>query len=199
MSDISVVLLHGLGGNAWSLAPLALYLHAIGYTKTVVPTYKSDDFDNFNTLLNHVDESLQSQIDKDEEIIVIGQSMGGVVANNLHTKGWIVKGAIYIGSPLHGASLLKRLETILPSKVVNVLKKPAYEILKDKCRDPEPPHPYFTVSMGWFGTEFDGCVHKEEAVLDESRNHHLYWSDHRTAFADPRLFSQVGKCMQTFT
>lgn len=41
------------------------------------------------------------KVNRSEEIILIGQSMGGVVANNLHTKGWKIKKAIYVGSPLH--------------------------------------------------------------------------------------------------
>ena len=145
--------------------------------------------------VEYVDKEIEKITPKNIEIILVGQSMGGVISNNMHTKGWKIKKAVYIGSPLHGAQLLNYLNDILPDFVVKILKKPAHDILMDKEREEEPPHDYHTISMGWFNTEFDGCVYKDEVVLNEDKHVHLCWADHRTIFANPRLWTLVGNLL----
>ena len=119
----------------------------------------------------------------------------GVVANNIHKKGWKVLYAVYIGSPLHGARLLNQLEKIVPTNIRDALYKKPYGILQKCTRASEPDHDYNTISMGWFNTEFDGCVYKDEVVLNEDKHVHLCWADHRTIFANPRLWTLVGNLL----
>jgi hypothetical protein len=189
-------MLHGLGAHPITLKPLEWYLNYIGHVNTYNIKYKVNQYatvqqsvDEVDTIL--LDAGMQKTTD---ELILIGQSMGGVVANNLHTAGWNIVFAIYIGSPLHGANLINQLERTLPRMIINILNKPPYDILKNKDREDEPPHPYKTITMSWlFTSSFDGCVYKNEAMLDEQNNMHLYAADHRTVFANPRLWFKVGK------
>jgi len=184
-------MLHGLGGHPATLLPLELFLNFCGYNNTHKISYSVDEL-SLEECLDYVDkEMLTITKSRTEEVVLIGQSMGGVVSNNMHTKGWNIKLAIYIGSPLHGANLLNQLEKKLPDKVKNYFYKKPYDFLKNKDFEPEPPHPYKTVSMGWFFSDFDGCVYKNETILDPKHHTHLQWADHRTIFANPRLGALV--------
>ncbi len=190
-----IFLLHGLGAHSATLWPLMKYLNYCGYTNIHNLNYPVDELE-FDETLDFVDDLMCKLADKDkDEIILIGQSMGGVVSNNMHTKGWTIKKAIYIGSPLHGANLLNQVEAILPTPIKNYFYKKPYDMLKIKEREVEPPHPYHCITMGWFNTEFDGCVYKEEAVLDAEHHTHLRWADHRTIFANPRLWLIVNNLL----
>ena len=190
-----VILLHGLapefmaGATLW---PLEMYLRTVcGFENTHRVRYTTDNVE-FDAMLDAVDEKIAEITNRKTPIIVIGRSMGGLIANSLHTKGWNISYAIYIGAPLHGASLLNKLEGTLPTVVRNALYKVPYQHLMTKGRDPEPPHDYHTISMAWPLTEFDGCVFKNEATLDEKNHTHLAWADHRTVFLNPRLWWHVG-------
>ena len=191
--NIPVFLLHGVGGHTITLLPLEFYLKKIGYKRTFIISYPVDYFDCLDKNVDYVDEEMEKFADKEKEkVIIIGQSMGGIVANNLHKKGWNIQKSIYIGSPLHGANLLNQLESILPNTIKNNLNKKPYDYLKNKTQEEEPPHDYHTISMGWFYSNFDGCVYKEETILNEENHTHLYWADHRIVFIDPRLWFLVS-------
>lgn len=133
--------------------------------------------------------------DRNKPIIVIGQSMGGVIANSLHKKQWDITIAIYIGSPLHGARLLNHLDSNLPTVIRDWFYKSGYDHLLTKEQEPAPPHPYHTISMAWPFTDFDGCVYKDEATIEEDKHTHLGWADHRTVFLNPRLWWCVGEIL----
>lgn len=192
MNQIPIFLLHGLGSHTITFLPLVTYLKYKGYTTHAI-SYPVDKLSTIKESVDYVDQQISQIIDKNTEIIVIGQSMGGVIANNLHTKGYLIKKAIYIGSPLHGANLLNQLERTLPTFIRNYFNKPPYDILKDKQREEEPPHDYNTISMGWFNSDFDGCVYKNETMLDSTHHKHFSYADHRTFFANPRLWLHVHK------
>ncbi len=189
-----VFLLHGIGAHTITLLPLELYLNCIGYKNTHRLWYPVDTME-FEETMDYVDKEMEKLADKNKEILLIGQSIGGVVSNNLHKKGWKVKQAIYIGSPLHGANFLNQLEDILPKNIVELLTKKPYDYLKAKEHEEPPPHPYKTISMGWAYSNFDGCVYQNETMLEEEHHIHLPWADHRTVFANPRLWIQVGNLL----
>lgn len=195
--DTAIFLLHGLGSHAITFLPMKLYLNYYGYSNVHCITYPVDSFDTINESVEYVDKEMSLLANKEDEVIIVGQSMGGVVGNNMHTKGWIIKKAIYIGSPLHGANLLNQIEGIIPTCVRNYLYKKPYGILQNKEREQQPPHNYHTISMGWFNTEFDGCVYKNETMLSPSKHTHLQFADHRTIFANPRLWMTVYDLLET--
>lgn len=195
-SLIPIFLLHGLGASPITLWPLEKYLNLVGgFTNTHRLLYPVDHVE-FEFALNFVDQRMQKYANKEQEIILIGQSMGGLIANNLHKKGWKIKMAVYIGSPLHGANLLNQLDALLPTSIRNKLYKKAYGFLMVKEKEDEPPHDYHTISMAWPFTEFDGCVYKSETILDKINHTHLPWADHRTIFANPRLWKTVNNLIK---
>lgn len=189
-----IILLHGLGEFTWSLKPLELYLNYKGYKNTHLLSYPVNNVE-FEESLDNVDRQLQEIVKKDDELTLIGQSMGGLVSNNLHTKGWNIRHGIYIGSPLHGAKLLNQIESIIPLKIKNTFFKKSYKYLQTKGEEFEPPHSYNTITMGWGWSDFDGCVYKNEAILDPEKNMHITWADHRTVFVDPRLWIRVEQLL----
>ena len=194
---IPIFLLHGLGAHPITLWPMEMYLNVVGGFKNTHRLYYPVDHMEFEESVDYVDREMLKHASKDQEVILIGQSMGGVVSNSLHKKGWKIKFAVYIGSPLHGAKLLNQLEVVLPTKIRNAMYKKPYDFLKSKETEEEPPHPYHTISMAWFWTEFDGCVYKDEATLGDTKHTHLPWADHRTIYANPRLWSTVNRLIQS--
>ena len=194
MNNTPVFLLHGLGSHPWTLWPLQWYLMNVKhYVRVYCLSYPVDQLDWEDTL-DYVDREMSRWANKtSESVILIGQSMGGVVSNHMHEKGWNVKQAIYIGSPLKGARILHRLNRWLPRAVRDLMFKKPYGILMTKDQETKPPHPFHTISLGWFWSDFDGCVFRDEATLDDTHHTHLACADHRTIFANPRLWKYVGQ------
>lgn len=197
---IPVILLRGLGVTPLTLWPLEQYLRACGWTRTYRVAYPVNQH-RLDVLVEVVDRLLQHLVptskSKSEPIVVIGQSMGGLIAVRLHTKGWTVHQAITIGSPLHGARLLRQLGSVMPRRIRNALYKVPYQDLMTKSKEPRPPHPVHTVSMGWACSRFDGCVYRDETCLDPDYHTHLAWADHRVVFVDPRLWRLVARVLRT--
>lgn len=197
-SNVIIFLLHGLGPSITtrpSLAPLEWYLNKCGYTNTHRIAYPTSESD-LDEMLNYVDAEMKKYANPDtDEVILIGQSMGGVVSNNMHRMGWNIRFAIYIGAPLHGANLLNQLEAVLPTMVRDFLFKKPYELLMNKEHDPIPPHDYHAITMAWPFTAFDGCVYQSEGMLEEDKHTHLPWADHRTVFLNPRLWYHVNNIL----
>jgi hypothetical protein len=204
MNGLHLFLLHGLGSHPITLFPLKIYLMYIkGFTNVHNIEYSVDNVD-INDSINDANEKMARLCNKEiNEIIIIGQSMGGVIASKLHTKGWKIKKIITIGSPLHGARILNQLNSALPSWISNFLRRNSYTYLMTKEKEKEPPHDYHTISMSWPFTDFDGCVYKDEAMFtkDEAmftkeKHTHLKWADHRTIFTNPRLWITVGNLIK---
>jgi hypothetical protein len=175
---------------------MRLYLKFRGFKDVFNLCYDVDKHDTIDKSTEDVNQELiKLGLDKDaDELVLIGQSMGGVIANNMHTFGWNIKMGIYIGSPLHGAKILSQMDSILPEIVMKKIHIPPYNILRLKDKEKEPPHPYKTITMSWiFSDTFDGCVYKPEAILDEQHNTHLPYCDHRLVFANPQLWHTVFK------
>ncbi len=75
-----------------------------------------------------------------KEIVVIGHSMGGLVAADLAIKHYQVKKVVTIGTPWHGAPLLNKVGCLLPTKRhkqmtpgSDFLKKLRDDVLESKC------------------------------------------------------------------
>lgn len=190
--DTPIFLLHGLGARPFTLLPLAFFLRLCGWTTIHRPYYPASAL-YFDESVEYVNREMEKLESKEREIIVIGQSMGGLVANFLHRKGWKIRMAIYVGAPLHGARLLNKLEDVLPSWLSNLLYKKPYDFLK-LCETSEPPnHPYHSIGISLpFSSDFDGKVYRDEAMLERERHTQLGWSEHSLAVVDPRLWVIVA-------
>lgn len=91
MTDLTpVFLLHGLGASPITLYPLEKYLNYMGFVNTHKLSYPVDKME-FEETMDYVDNEMMKLASKDYPVILIGQSMGGVVANSLHKKGWQVE------------------------------------------------------------------------------------------------------------
>lgn len=194
-SDLHIVLLHGAGGHSWSLSPIKIMLKMKGYRNIHVIDY------DFTTTIDRCIESVHNQLlekanIKKDSIIVIGQSLGGVVGMNLHKKEWDVKKLIAIVSPLKGASIIDILDNKIPSIYNMIFHRQVYNELRiTKDHIIKPPHDCFTISTSWPFTNFDGCVFKHEAVVEEDKHIHIPCSDHRLIFASPRLMYHLNKLL----
>lgn len=189
--DVMIVLLHGLGATPITLWPLEAYLKWCGHESVRRVAYPVDRLSTDDAVL-YVSRRLAEMTDA-RDIVVVGQSMGGVVANRLHRHGWNVLLGVYIGSPLHGARALRQIQATVPTAAWRWIHKPPYDYLMTKPREAAPPHPVETISMGWGWSSFDGCVYRDEATLDPAHHQHLSWADHRTVFANPRLWRRVQR------
>ena len=89
--DIAIVLIHGLGAGPYALYPLKWYLAKyFSNTLIVIPKYDTSNIESNEVLLYRIDIELSKYISKTTPIIVIGQSLGGIIAMNLYEKKWNV-------------------------------------------------------------------------------------------------------------
>ena len=102
---------------------------------------------------------------------------------------------------MKGARFIQELEDKMNVKVKKYLKpklmRPVYEDLKEMCYDKfKPPlHDYYTISTSWPGLNFDGCVYKDETMIDEKKHCHIPLSDHRTVFFSVRLMLKLNELL----
>jgi len=194
-SKLHIILLHGSGGYSWSLTPIKIFLKGIGYKNIHVINY--DYTGTIDGCIESVHNQLlkKANIEKDS-IIVIGQSLGGVVGMNLHKKKWNIKKLIAIASPLKGASIINTLDKYVPSIYYKLFHRKVFDELKiSKDKVIKPPHEIFTISTSWPFTNFDGCVFKHEAIIDNDNHIHIPCSDHRLIFMSPRLMYHLNRLL----
>lgn len=113
MADI--VLVHGLWNRGWSMAALARRLRLRGYTVLVFsyPT-RNDSLDG------HADELhkfiSENRINRSglNDLHLVGHSLGGLVILNMYARYTdLPQGRVVLmGSPVKGASVVKRLENL---------------------------------------------------------------------------------------
>lgn len=174
-----IIYIHGLRAQG-TMFPFKLYNKA-GHTIT----YKTTNV-TFDQMLDEVDTKIFKIVNsKDMELILVGWSMGGLIANRLHQRGWKIKLAIYLASPLNGASIL----SYIPIKPWNNILK----FLAQKDKEVEPPHEYYTYSLGWFNSNFDGRVFKDDVIINKERHEHIPFTSHSLSVLDPRILDKVYK------
>lgn len=190
-----VVLLHGAGGNAWTMLALDLYLrHQCGVARTLCPAYASNA-PSIDDAVASVEASLREHASPDtDELIVIGQSLGGVIGYRLAASGrWRIRLLITIAAPLHGSALVAELQAEWPL-IYPLVHRPVYTELARGERVPPPSTQYHCFTTGWAWSSFDGCVFIDEARFadDDAHHTHFVWGDHRFIVADVRLVSAVA-------
>jgi hypothetical protein len=139
------------------------------------------------------------KLSKDEKVIVIGQSMGGVVGHILSSE-WNVSLLITIGSPLRGSKLLEKIDNNIHDRIKEAFHKPMYYDLIKMIKEPlgEPECKYHCITMSWPFSDFDGCIYVDEGHFDKDNHTHLKWADHRTIFVNPRLWYHVHKIIEEY-
>lgn len=195
-----IILLHGLGSHPVTMNGIKFYLKYCGFTEIHNLAYPANTL-NLEDATNHINDQLNNLINKIDHIIIIGQSVGGLIGCLLHRYGWNVELLITIGSPVKGALAVKYIRDSAPQIIKNVLHKPMYDNLIQMLETPlqEPTHKYHCFTMGWFNTLFDGCVYIDEARFTKEHHTHLCFSDHRSIFANPRLWYNVHQCILNYS
>ena len=193
----AIFLIHGLGGTNTSLQPLKAYLEYQGYTNVHLIEYKSRQQSLENSIIE-VNEQMNRIIGNNShnpEIVLIGQSLGGLICHNMHLFGWNIVKSITIGSPHHGSALLNLVEKWVPEKIANYLRKPVYKDLY-KQQALLPSHPYYTISTSFVPYfDFDGQVWITETMIDDEKHTHIPFNNHWTILLDPRLFLEVVRIL----
>lgn len=175
---IEIIYIHGLNANGTTMLPFKYYIGQ-GHVLTYQTNGKTID-----EMVSEVDGKILDIVKtKQTQLILIGWSMGGLIANRLHVKGWNVLMGIYIASPLNGASIFKYIPTMCD----------IHDYLADKTQEVEPPHDYHTISLGWLVSNFDGCVFKTDTLIHPDNHEHISFTDHRFSVLDLRVLSAVNR------
>lgn len=182
-----VVVLHGLGERARTLSLFIWFLQWIGFNTVVTPHWPANTCE-LDVCLDALDASLQQHIKKKTPIFVIGNSMGGVMAMHLHTRGWTIKKAIAVAAPLNGAGIFRWLESIAPTSLFDIFYQPGHAYLRRTEKLPAPPHPYHTLS---FGPGFDGNVFEADTVVDNKQHTKFLVGTHFSLAVDPRVWMWI--------
>lgn len=184
-----IYLIHGLHSKPFVFLPmeytLRYYIPNSNVYRVGYPTKLS-----LKESVKHVSNEIEKNSTKESNIILIGHSLGGIIAKNLHKHNWNIKKSIFISSPLKGSFVLDFIENKLPSINNIFCKDPIFSDIKSQNGE-EPPHDYYTISTCWLNTEFDGRVFKNTCILNEEKHTHFSFSDHTIALIDPRVINHI--------
>lgn len=129
-----------------------------------------------------------------EPIILLGNSIGGVIAYNLLNTDLNVRLLIMIASPIKGCRLIDGMWDSVKSTIRHLAPVP---ILRDLCNKEdrsiiEPSVPYYTITSSLPSDDhYDGTIHRDDAVIDEKRNFHIPKCSHTFLAVDKRCAEAV--------
>jgi pimeloyl-ACP methyl ester carboxylesterase len=191
---LPIILLHGLGERTWTMGLFVWYLNFCGWDRVYTPHWPANTC-RLTECIQIIDKTLPNYISREEPFVVIGNSMGGVMANYLHTCDWNITASISVASPLNGARLYRFWEYYIPLTLFNIFHLPGYDYLRLDSPALAPPHPYHTFSFSFLG-KFDGNVFGSDAKIDDK--HHtsldgMHWSLGIDPFAMYYIAQQVSK------
>lgn len=130
-------------------------------------------------------EQVRKQLDPEQPWILIGHSLGGVVAVALsHDPVLKVVGVVTLGSPLHGAALAtvaRHFDRWRDDGMVHDLARVQLD---------EPPCPYLTMSGSVLFSAFDGKVFRDEAMYRPER-HFDTWASHVMLIMWPSVWRRI--------
>jgi pimeloyl-ACP methyl ester carboxylesterase len=194
-----IIILHGLGNRAWTMILFEWYLNWCGYTNTFRPLYDANALP-----MNSSREVNRKLLDhfkgrQNHTVVIVGNSMGGVVGAEMHKFGWDVKLLITINSPLNGASFLHQLDGAFPTRLVEVCggDSTIYNYLRRKPPAAIPPHPYKTISTNLPFMQFDGMVYQQDAMIEPKHHSIIPWGSHHTVVLDPRVYFEVVQIIKS--
>lgn len=197
LQTIPIVILHGLGERTWTMALFILWLQGHGYNNIHTPHWPANSCEMPDTCIPALVDSLQKEVGKNESIILIGNSMGGVAATFLENEGWKVETMILVAAPVHGASSMPSAEIMCyvtwqwakGKSCVGAEYEGPYKYLSNLEKRNPPNSTYWTITPSVY-QGFDGNVHREDAVFEESRNIDMF-SHHFALAMDPRMWYTV--------
>lgn len=111
----TIVLLHGLGAHGFTLKQLKKHLHNEFPHHYIITASTRTLFSSFDRIVERLYNQISKKINKTDDIILIGHSLGGLVARQLSVMfDTRVKGIISLGSPHTGAILADKLIEMFP-------------------------------------------------------------------------------------
>jgi hypothetical protein len=168
---MNVYLVYGYNSYSLSFALLRWFLSLFNLQCAVLHYTYCDDLDVMA-------REIETQIDPTTPAVLVGQSLGGCIANRV-TLDNVVR-SVCIASPLRGCRVAATLNHRL-----NYLNDP-------NVTEWVPKFPVHTISFGWAWTSFDGRVFADEATFDTDTHVHIPWTDHVLAFASPLTMRTVA-------
>lgn len=186
-SHIPVFVLHGLGERTDTLQGFVAYLKHCGWKNVYTPRWPANTC-HLEDCLNALDLAMQQNASKTEPILVIGNSMGGIMAYHLHMRNWTIAASYSVASPLKGSYFYRNLKLILPSVIWEFFHQSGHDYLNRKDMPLPPPHPWFTVGFDLVDG-FDGQVHLLD-MLDstDTLNHTTLVGHHFSLALEPRIW-----------
>lgn len=198
----TIILLHGMNCNWITMLGICIYLKKHNFIVHNI------DYDASGTLDECVDSASNSIYkiikNKRRELTVIGQSLGGLVATRLYTKGWNVVKIITIASPLNGARLLTKVKENIPI-LYNTFNRKIYNDLEQLSNSDNKSIEYYnipkcdiyTISTSLPFTNFDGYLYVDETKLDDSKHFHIPYCDHRLINFNPKLYKHIYNILKS--
>ena len=183
--DTPVFLLHGLGERTWTMQLFVTFLHIRGWTNVYTPHWPANTC-QLEDCLDALDKEMQLYANKSQPILVVGNSMGGVMAHHLHTRNWNILVSYSIAAPLKGAQLYRHLKKILPTMIFDFFHQPGHDYLERTEAPPNPPHTWYTVSFNTL-YDFDGQVHLLDTLIYK-RQHITMTGFHFSLALDPAVW-----------
>ena len=193
--SVSVVLLHGLGGNFFMLSKVETFLQEKGFD--VHKVFYPSRTERLDYCVQYVSDALIELETENNNIVIIGQSAGGLVGSRIPTNigNKNIVYLITVGSPLRGSKQIRFWNWLIPQFLVNMIEKPMYYDFLDLTNGNReviiPEYPYHCVTMSYpipF-IALDRAVFRDEAIFDEINNTHFFLCDHDLIFLDPRFYT----------
>ena len=190
-----ILTIHGLGGSSFSHKPMKLYLEKY-LTSSEKINVISHSYDSTNLTFPQVLEELESflsnyqWINDDEKAIVIGHSLGGIVATHLNHQR--IKGVITVSSPHTKCDFAKFFKDTAPTFISNYFLGKMYDTLVNQPLTSTIPKITCITSSWYPWYKFDGRVYTEEMIHPQAtKTYHLEYSDHLIQLYDPRMLNLI--------
>ena len=207
INNFSIVLLYGLGQTWLALNRVETFLseYNIDVHKIDYPSRT----ERLQECVEIVVDELRNSETLNDNIIVIGQSAGGLIGSRLHLYDLGNKeivNLITIGSPLQGARRIIEIRSWIPSKIeqflwnIKMLKPIYYDLIELSSGIQDviiPTHDYHCIMMSWPFSDSDRAVYKDEAIfqdidIEEERTTHFDWTDHDTVFMRYSFYEKLA-------
>ena len=199
---MKIFLIHGLMANATlNFFLLSRRLKNKGFKDIHALSYSSFTMD-LETATKSCHKQILNVLHEDnstEPIVLLGNSIGGVIAYNLLNTDLNVRLLIMIASPIKGCRFLDGMWDSVKSTIRHLTPVP---ILRDLCNKEdrsiiEPSVPYYTITSSLPSDEhYDGAIHRDDAVIDEGRNFHISKCSHTFLAIDRRCAEAVLGMLQ---
>jgi hypothetical protein len=199
---IPVFLIKGPRDKNIYLNPLKAYLNIIGYKEVYIisyqiqPNYLQTDYIQPDYLQMYVEyvsnQMINITVTQNQEVILIGISIGGIISHHLHQYGWKIHKSITIVSPHNGNSFFKFIKYILPTNILEYIYHPIYNHILKKT----PPHEYHTIGTSILPyIPFDGHIWNSETNISLYNHVNISFNNNWTIFLDPRIFFTISNLL----